>query len=142
MRRHRAWLVQVIVILAAVLLATGCGVDSAPLPPSPFLPRSSPPPPTYSESELRAELLRRLAQRLGRDAIDCGTFGVRWRESERAGRAARLERALACLHSESMRQRPARLVIQVQGIDTWIVNGLFTKSDGVIWGFDYHTDPF
>ena len=140
---HRATYVAGAVLVVTVLFLTACGVEPAPLPPSPFLSQRTPgPPPAPSENDRRADLFRRLAQRTGPDAIDCGTFEPRRRDPEPASRVARLEHSLACLHSESVRRHPAYLAIQRQGIDSWIANGLFTKTDGAIWAFGYETDPF
>src|SRR3954452_4919491 len=131
------------VLVLAVPVLTACGVEPAPLPPSPLLsPGPTAPPPAPSEKEVRADLVRRLTQRTGPDAIDCGTFGPRGRDPASASRVARLEHALACVHSASVRRHPAYLFIQRQGIDSWIADGLFTKADGVIWAFGYETDPF
>jgi len=144
MHRHHARVVQVIGFLSAVLSAIGCGADSVPLPPSPFVSvrsRSAPPPGLLSENAQRGELLRRLDERTGPGAIDCGTFAPRRRDPEEASRASRLARAFACLQAESLRRRPARLFIRIQGTDTWIAKGLFTKADGAIWAFDYDADP-
>jgi hypothetical protein len=78
----------------------------------------------------REQLLPRLAERTGPDAADCGTFTVRSRDPDPASRRARIERAVGCIQAESLRHRPARLLIQIPGVDTWIVHGLFTKTEG------------
>src|SRR5205085_8233723 len=108
MDRPRALNLGGVVLVLAVPFLSACGVEPAPLPPSPFVaPRPTAPPPAPSENEARAELVRRLTQRTGPDAIDCGTFGPRRGDPASTSRVARLEHALACLHSASVRRHPA-----------------------------------
>jgi hypothetical protein len=72
----------------------------------------------------------------GSNLIDCGRFRPTLRET-----VDRLGSAMKCAEDAVSRRAPFWIANQHQGIDSLIADGLVGTSEGVVYRFDYDSDP-
>ena len=86
-------------------------------------------------SDLRAHVERTL----GAKPADCGQFFIS--QFRQDASAAELRRAVACVAEHAANGTPAWIVVQRQGIDSWIAIGLLVGRDGKVRYYSYDNDP-
>lgn len=85
--------------------------------------------------------LQRLIEGLtGPAPASCGHFQIE-RFGEPAASAEGLRQAVGCIETHRRSRRPAWFVVELQGIDSWVANGLITGADGRIQSYSYDSDP-
>lgn len=85
-------------------------------------------------------LMRFVEQAVGPNAKSCGQFLLR--EFGRAPASlSELREASACIERSRLEKTPAWIVIQLQGIDSWVAYGLLATRDGGVQAFSYDGDP-
>ncbi|MGE0816780.1 MAG: hypothetical protein AB7O28_01560 [Vicinamibacterales bacterium] len=91
--------------------------------------------------EAPAARLQRLIEALtGPAPASCGHFAIE-RFGEPAASADDLREGLACIGDHARGRRPAWFVVELQGIDSWVANGVLVDADGRIQSYSYDSDP-
>lgn len=85
-------------------------------------------------------LHRRTEHFIGSAPATCGQFLI-----QEFGRPpasiSELRAAIACVQEHRSRAAPAWVVVQLQGIDSWVAYGLLAARDGQMHAFSYDSDP-
>lgn len=85
-------------------------------------------------------LQMRIEQHLGPAPASCGQFVIQAFGRPPAS-LADLRAAAACVDVHRASRTPAWLVVQRQGIDSWVGYGLLVTRDGEVRRFSYDSDP-
>jgi hypothetical protein len=87
-----------------------------------------------------ARLQRLLEQRIGAPAVVCAQFLLH-ESGKPAASAAGLQNSIECVLRHAGARTPAWLVVQHQGLDSWVAEGVFTDSTGAVQYYSYDSDP-
>jgi hypothetical protein len=89
-----------------------------------------------------ADLRAHVERVTGPQPADCGQLVVTRVNGEWvAAGAEALQRALACGRDAASQHKPFWTFTQKQGIDSWVAEGLFGTSDGIVHRFSYDSAP-
>ena len=95
-------------------------------------------PPSRDSSSARIDgILASLKSRLGIDPIECGRHPLPGRETPPASYADAVTASVRCVTDAAARQRPSWMLMQQQGIDSWVATGLVSDAGGVVRQFNY-----
>lgn len=87
-----------------------------------------------------ARLQRLLELRIGAPAIACAQFLLH-EPGKPAASAAGLQNGVDCVLAHAGARTPAWLVVQHQGLDSWVAEGVFTDGAGTVQYYSYDSDP-
>ena len=85
----------------------------------------------------RKSLEPHIEQVTGRESVvNCGEYAIGTPHSEEA-----LLKSLACAEDSVKQHKPSRIVVQMQGVDTFMANGVLSDATGRVFFFDYIGTP-
>ena len=85
-------------------------------------------------------VLARLRDRVGVSPIECGRH-ARPAAPPTDSYANALAASVRCVIDAAAQRRPSWMLVQLQGIDSWVATGLVSGADGVVERFSYDSDP-
>jgi len=78
-----------------------------------------------------------IEQVTGRESVvNCGEYAISTPRSEEA-----LLKSLACAEDSVKENKPSRIVVQMQGLDTFMAQGVLSDATGRVFFFDYIGTP-
>lgn len=85
-------------------------------------------------------LLKRVEVILGASPANCGRFMVA-KVGQPPASHSDLRTAVACVQEHAARRAPAWMLVERQGIDSWVADGVFVTHSGEVRAFSYDSDP-